>query len=76
MSNARIVPYFCPYCAEEDLRPWESDDETSADEKPAENQSPSRPGAVRGAWHCTSCTRVFTVAFQGMVIPSDVSYHP
>ncbi|QSB04440.1 hypothetical protein [Natronoglycomyces albus] len=73
MSNARVVPYFCPYCADEDLRPWApSEPEETTDPHPAN----AEPKAVRGAWHCTSCTRVFTVAFQGMVIPNDVTNHP
>jgi hypothetical protein len=41
----RAVPYHCPYCAEEDLRPV---------------------GATPGAWHCRSCTRMFSVKFLGM----------
>ena len=39
------MPYFCPFCAEEDLRPHD---------------------AARGAWHCRSCLRTFTVTFHGL----------
>ena len=44
----RAVPYHCPYCAEEDLRPV---------------------GATPGAWHCRTCTRMFSVKFLGMQTP-------
>ena len=54
--SARVVPYHCPYCGEEDLRPYEppSDAETGDDV------------TVRGRWHCADCTRVFVVKYHGM----------
>ncbi|MFC4335823.1 hypothetical protein [Salininema proteolyticum] len=51
--SARMVPYLCPYCGDEDLVPHE--DET---------------GEVKGAWHCHSCTRIFTVRYHGMEAPA------
>ena len=50
----RAVPYHCPFCAEEDLRPHE---------------------AARGAWHCRSCLRVFSVRFHGLA-PLDAAPDP
>lgn len=47
----RAVPYNCPFCAEEDLRPVESG---------------AVAGLTRGGWHCRSCLRVFSVAFHGI----------
>lgn len=44
-GSQRAVPYHCPFCAEELLRPHE---------------------AARGAWHCRSCLRIFTVQFLGL----------
>jgi hypothetical protein len=51
----RAVPYHCPFCAEEDLRPLESG---------------AVPGLDRGGWHCRSCLRVFSVAFHGIHDPA------
>ena len=53
-STERAAPFYCPYCAEEDLRPVEE---------------PARPPAVEavtGAWRCTACLRVFVVKFVGL----------
>ena len=47
-AGSRAVPYFCPFCAGEDLRPHT---------------------AQAGAWHCRSCTRLFTVVQLGMEDP-------
>jgi hypothetical protein len=47
----RAVPYNCPFCAEEDLRPVESG---------------AVAGLTRGGWHCRSCLRVFSLAFHGI----------
>jgi hypothetical protein len=46
----------CPYCGEEDLRPYD-----------AEPTGAGQPG-VHGAWECRSCTRVFRVTFVGLVV--------
>jgi len=51
MSDARAVPFYCPFCGEEELRPH-----TDAD----------RP-EIHGAWHCRPCTRVFTLKLVGLV---------
>ncbi len=45
MSEQRAVPFYCPFCAEEDLHPTET----------------------HGAWHCRSCTRVFSLKLVGLV---------
>ena len=50
----RAVPYCCPFCAEEDLRPLESG---------------AVPGLTRGGWHCRSCLRVFSLSFHGLHQP-------
>jgi transposase-like protein len=50
--TARVVPYYCPYCGEEDLRPYEADPDSDVE--------------IRGGWHCADCTRVFTVKYHGM----------
>ena len=46
MSEARAVPFYCPFCGDEDLRPHED---------------------THGAWHCRSCTRVFSLKLVGLV---------
>ena len=55
-ETQRAVPYHCPFCAEEDLRPVEPG---------------AVPGLARGGWHCRSCLRVFSVAFHGIHQPAS-----
>ena len=49
MTEQRAVPFYCPFCGEEDLRPHED---------------------AHGAWHCRSCTRVFSLKLVGLVTSS------
>ena len=53
-ATQRAVPYNCPFCAEEDLRPVPSD---------------AVEGLTRGGWHCRSCLRVFSLSFHGIHRP-------
>ncbi len=50
MPPHQAVPFYCPYCGEEDLRP------------PAE-QTEKVP---HGAWYCADCLRTFTVKMIGI----------
>ena len=50
-ASQRAVPYHCPFCAEEDLRPVPSG---------------AVEGLTRGGWHCRSCLRVFSLSFHGV----------
>jgi transposase-like protein len=50
--SGRVVPYYCPYCGEEDLTPYEPDADSDVD--------------IKGGWHCADCTRVFAVKYHGM----------
>jgi hypothetical protein len=54
VSEQRAVPFYCPFCGDEDLRP------------PAEKASPHED--AHGAWHCQSCTRVFSLKLVGLVV--------
>ncbi|WP_199039122.1 hypothetical protein [Glycomyces salinus] len=64
--SGRVVPYYCPYCGEEDLRPYEPEGDSDV----AVPHGDAR-GAVslRGGWHCRDCTRVFTLKHHGMAVP-------
>jgi hypothetical protein len=53
-EGGRAVPYFCPFCAEEDLRPLAAGDV---------------PDLTRTGWHCRSCLRVFSLSFFGLHQP-------
>jgi ribosomal protein L37AE/L43A len=53
-TGERAVPYCCPFCTEEDLRPLESG---------------AVAGLTRGGWHCRSCLRVFSISFHGVHPP-------
>jgi hypothetical protein len=55
-GEQRQPPFYCPYCAEEDLVP-----------QPAEAIADSAAGGSRhGAWVCRSCLRIFAVRFLGI----------
>ncbi len=60
----RAVPYHCPFCAEEDLRPLESGAVLT-----------SRAQLARGGWHCRSCLRVFSLSFHGLHQVTAVTAH-
>ena len=60
-ETQRAVPYNCPFCAEEDLRPVEAG---------------AVAGLTRGGWHCRSCLRVFSVAFHGIHQPATFAAVP
>jgi|tagenome__1003787_1003787.scaffolds.fasta_scaffold20900335_2 hypothetical protein len=53
-TGERAVPYCCPFCAEEDLRPLARGDV---------------PGLSQAGWHCRSCLRVFSITFHGVHQP-------
>jgi transposase-like protein len=56
------VPYVCPFCGEEDLRPTDL---------------PARHGGAGNVagWHCRSCLRLFSLTFHGLAAP-EVSSLP
>jgi transposase-like protein len=60
--SARVVPYYCPYCGEEDLRLYEADPDSEVE--------------IRGGWHCADCTRVFAVKYHGMAAAQIIAPPP
>ncbi len=71
MSDARAVPFYCPFCGEEDLFPTETRPRSAASGPEARlGGGPGKASAheeTHGAWHCRSCTRVFTLKLVGLV---------
>ncbi len=53
--SGRAVPFHCPYCGDEDLRPFE------VQGPPHETQ--------HGAWECRSCLRAFSLKLLGLLRP-------
>lgn len=51
--SERAVPFHCPYCGDEDLRPSET--------------APERTAGGATAWECRACCRAFTLAFLGLL---------
>ncbi|WP_079127255.1 hypothetical protein [Streptomyces sp. TP-A0874] len=47
----RAAPFYCPYCGEEDLRPW----------------VPEPGAEGRGGWGCAGCGRAFRLSFLGLL---------
>ncbi|MGL5810422.1 MAG: hypothetical protein ACRCYQ_10800 [Nocardioides sp.] len=52
-SLRRAVPFHCPYCGDQDLRPHLADDGTSP----------------HGSWDCRSCLRTFSLSLIGLLRP-------
>jgi transposase-like protein len=51
--SARAVPFHCPYCGDQDLRPFED----------------GQGGSTHGEWQCRSCLRAFSLKLLGLVRP-------
>jgi len=61
-GEQRQPPFYCPYCAEEDLVPQLA--EAIADN--ADNADNAAGRSRHGAWVCRSCLRIFAVRFLGI----------
>ncbi len=48
--SERAAPFYCPYCGDEDLRPFDRDDAT----------------ALHGEWRCGACQRAFALKYIGL----------
>lgn len=57
--SERGIPFHCPYCSDEDLRPHEVVSETG------EITSP------HGSWECRSCLRAFSLKMLGLIRASS-----
>lgn len=55
--SERAFPTLCPYCGDEDLRPYEVED--------ADGQVTS----PHGSWACRSCLRAFSLKMLGQIRP-------
>ena len=55
--SGRAVPFHCPYCGDEDLRPHLAEDTTG-------EQAPS---SSHGQWECRSCLRAFKLSMIGQL---------
>jgi hypothetical protein len=55
-GEQRQPPFYCPYCAEEDLVPQAAEPVTDSTAGPSGH----------GAWVCRSCLRIFAVRFLGI----------
>jgi hypothetical protein len=53
-GDGRAVPFHCPYCGDEDLRPHEA----------------PGGGSPHGAWECRACLRAFSLRLLGLVRPA------
>ena len=51
--SERAVPFHCPYCGDEDLRPHED----------------QHGGSAHGEWECRACLRAFSLKLLGLVRP-------
>ena len=70
MSEQRAVPFYCPFCGDEDLYPTETLSREGTDDSKARlGGVPGKRGDedAHGAWHCRSCTRVFSLKLVGLV---------
>ncbi|NYJ01640.1 putative RNA-binding Zn-ribbon protein involved in translation (DUF1610 family) [Nocardioides thalensis] len=58
--SERAVPFHCPYCGDEDLRPFET---------PRTSAPQGKPGDAAGGWECRSCLRAFSLKLIGLLRP-------
>ncbi len=59
--SERAVPFHCPYCGDEDLRPH------------APEGAEGDAADIRGGWECRSCLRVFSLRLIGLLRPEGKS---
>jgi hypothetical protein len=52
--SERAVPYHCPYCGGEDLRP---------------HLAEGAEASAHGTWECRSCLRAFKLSMLGLIRP-------
>jgi hypothetical protein len=53
--SGRAVPFHCPYCGDEDLRPHQAED------------TGEQPQSSHGQWECRSCLRAFKLSMIGQL---------
>ncbi len=56
MSSGHSVPFYCPYCGEEDLVPY----------LPPEQEAAG--GSGHGQWSCRSCRRAFRLNLTALAV--------
>jgi transposase-like protein len=56
--SERGIPFHCPYCGDQDLRPHEVTSEAGDVTSP------------HGSWECRSCLRAFSLKMLGLIRPS------
>jgi hypothetical protein len=59
--SERGIPFHCPYCGDEDLRPHEVVSEDGDVTSP------------HGSWECRSCLRAFSLKMLGLIRPGAAS---
>jgi hypothetical protein len=65
----RSVPYHCPYCGGENLRPYVNQGRHEGPhEGPHVRPHEGSRVAPAGAWECRECVRVFAVTLIGLVM--------
>ena len=67
----RAVPFYCPYCGEEDLEPKlptkrASQRAVASEERNGGGGWDLEPREHDGNWHCRSCARAFRLTFAGV----------
>jgi hypothetical protein len=63
MSSGHAVPFYCPYCGEEDLVP----------DLPAASADAGKgagSGEGHGRWACRSCLRAFRLSLTAIAVPA------
>jgi hypothetical protein len=65
--SERAAPFYCPYCGEEHLEPYqEGDGRTEGRRAPIAAESRQAAKDEDGTWYCGDCVRVFKLKFLGV----------
>ncbi|GAA2003727.1 MAG: hypothetical protein JHD04_03310 [Nocardioides sp.] len=59
--SGRGIPFHCPYCGDEDLRPHEVVSQDGQISSP------------HGSWECRSCLRAFSLRMLGLIRPGTTT---
>jgi transposase-like protein len=71
--SAHAVPFYCPYCGEEDLVPTPAAEPAAG---AAAGGAEDDGGSGHGRWSCRACTRTFQLRLARPARPAETASRP